>query len=97
MTGIQSVTNPTLKAFFGDRLSIYNIPEYQREYSWKVTGDAEVEVLWSDLEDYMEESPIQNYFMGPVLLYEDVNDRNDFIKYSIVDGQQRLEIGRAHV
>ena len=90
MTGIISTEHPNFKDFFGNVRVAYEIPEYQREYSWKVTGEAEVEILWNDLNDYLEEENLHNYFMGPVIVYKKTGTRGLFDKYDIADGQQRL-------
>lgn len=36
----------TIKKLFGDSDSLYQIPRYQRAYSW---GDDQLEKLWDDL------------------------------------------------
>ena len=57
----------------------FEIPPFQREYSW---GDDEVKEFWTDLSGSLNS---ETYFLGLVILTEGENDR----KY-VVDGQQRL-------
>ncbi len=58
--------------------STFEIPQFQREYSW---GDDEVADFWSDLQTNLESS---TYFLGLVILTEDGERKH------VVDGQQRL-------
>ncbi|WP_321518798.1 DUF262 domain-containing protein [uncultured Bacteroides sp.] len=75
--------------FYGNR---YKIDVFQREYRWK---REQIEALISDLSSsffnsYNEGDDIETattydcYYMGPIVLCEDLNE------LSIVDGQQRL-------
>ena len=59
--------------------SSFEIPRYQRQYSW---GQPELEDFWRDLQDNMEAGT--QYFLGLIILTEG-NKRKH-----IVDGQQRL-------
>lgn len=60
----------------------YNVPDYQRDYSWTPN---EVEILWQDIiSSYNQKS---EYFMGTLVLKLD-DIRKDI--FDIVDGQQRL-------
>lgn len=62
----------------------YNIPDYQRPYSW--TQD-QVDALLSDLlEDYQLHAK-NHYFCGSIVLLKP-NDQST--RYDIIDGQQRL-------
>lgn len=72
----------TIKKLFGDSDSFYQIPRYQRAYSW---GDDQLEKLWDDLIEAKENDP--NYFLGSVITAKS-EDNTSYL--DIVDGQQRL-------
>ena len=62
----------------------YNIPDYQRPYSW---NQEQVDTLLSDLlEDYQENNP-NHYFCGSIVLLKPSIQNS---RYDIIDGQQRL-------
>lgn len=67
----------------------YNVPVYQRPYSW---DKEQIEVLLNDIiTAYKSESKNEGYYTGNIILF----DRNDKIngliaKYDIIDGQQRI-------
>lgn len=69
------------KIFFGLNTK-YEVPEYQRDYSW--TRD-EIEELWSDIHSSLRSN--SEYFLGTIVLNKE-NHIED--QYDIVDGQQRL-------
>lgn len=69
---------------------IFNIPIYQRPYSW---GEAEVKTLITDIFNAYDNNnkEYQEYYMGNIIIF----DREEKIKgavdkYDIIDGQQRL-------
>jgi uncharacterized protein with ParB-like and HNH nuclease domain len=66
---------------FGDVDSYYQIPDYQRPYSW---NDEEIELLWDDIYSAFE-SGDESYFLGPMILI-----RKEDGYFDVVDGQQRL-------
>jgi len=72
----------TIKALFGNQDALYQIPRYQRPYSW---GDEQIEKLWSDLIEAQEYEP--NYFLGSIITAKPEETSNYL---DIVDGQQRL-------
>jgi uncharacterized protein with ParB-like and HNH nuclease domain len=72
----------TIKQLFGNTDSLYQIPRYQRAYSW---GDDQLEKLWDDLLEAKENDP--NYFLGSVITAKS-EDSTSYL--DIVDGQQRL-------
>lgn len=72
----------TLKTIYGDEEKLYVVPEYQRDYSWKVEH---VEELWDDIWKSWY-SGKSDYFMGPIVLCKGGVTR----EYEVVDGQQRL-------
>ena len=59
----------------------YQVPPYQRNYTW---GKEEWEVLWEDL-TLLRDEPA--HYMGPLLFQESENEIDHFF---IIDGQQRL-------
>lgn len=65
---------------------IYQIPDYQRPYSWK---DDQIEQLWDDIyeayKNNKEDNEIDiNYFLGSLIVV------NKDLAQDIVDGQQRI-------
>lgn len=79
-------TNLSLSDVFMSGDPIYQIPDYQRPYSWL---DEQVEQLWDDLMESYEnnkkdESIDSNYFLGSLIVV-----KKDHVE-DVVDGQQRL-------
>lgn len=72
----------TIKQLFGNTDSLYQIPRYQRPYSW---GDDQLEKLWDDLIEAHENDPY--YFLGSVITAKP-EEASTYL--DIVDGQQRL-------
>lgn len=72
----------TIGELFGNKDALYQIPRYQRPYSW---SDDQLDKLWSDLLDAQENDP--NYFLGSVITAKPEEASNYL---DIVDGQQRL-------
>jgi uncharacterized protein with ParB-like and HNH nuclease domain len=72
----------TIKQLFGNTDSLYQIPRYQRAYSW---GDDQLDKLWEDLIEAKQNDP--NYFLGSVITAKS-EDSTTYL--DIVDGQQRL-------
>lgn len=78
--------NKSIKQIFGDINAFYQMPIYQRPYSW---DKERVEQLWYDvLEAYKNNADDKtidpNYFLGSVVVVKKSNN------YEVVDGQQRL-------
>lgn len=69
--------------------SIYEVPAYQRPYSW---DKEQVEVLLADISGvFFSEEKEEGYYTGNLIVY----DRNDKVngriaRYDIIDGQQRI-------
>lgn len=63
--------------------STFEIPPFQREYSWL---EDEVADFWQDLKGNLES---ESYFLGLIILTDDEKDNLNGRKY-VVDGQQRL-------
>jgi len=73
----------TVKDIFGGK-RIFNVPTYQRAYSWKKEDN-----LKDFLSDIVNQGHSSNYFLGSFLFHFNWN-RHDFSVIDIVDGQQRL-------
>lgn len=78
--------NKSIQQIFRDTDAFYNMPIYQRPYSW---DKERVEQLWFDIvEAYknhtIDPSQDSNYFLGSVVVVKKENG------YEVVDGQQRL-------
>lgn len=82
MEDIFKPSSLTIKQLFGNTDSLYQIPRYQRPYSW---GDDQLDKLWTDLIEAKENDP--NYFLGSVITAKP-EDSTSYL--DIVDGQQRL-------
>jgi uncharacterized protein with ParB-like and HNH nuclease domain len=80
-SGIFKPEAKTIMKIFGDADSYYQIPDYQRPYSWE---DEQIEQLWDDVYSAME-SGDESYFLGPMILI-----RTSDGHFEVVDGQQRL-------
>ncbi len=80
-SGIFKPEAKTIVKIFGDADSYYQIPDYQRPYSWE---DEQIEQLWDDLYSAME-SGDEGYFLGPMIL---IKTKDGY--FEVVDGQQRL-------
>jgi uncharacterized protein with ParB-like and HNH nuclease domain len=70
----------TLKKILNDSDSFYQVPDYQRPYSWDKENISE---LMDDLTFAYTSNNTEKYFCGSLVLVK--NDR-----YDIIDGQQRL-------
>lgn len=68
---------------------IYEVPVYQRPYSW---DKEQVEILLNDIaEAYVSEDKEEGYYTGNIIVYDVDNKVNGIIsKYDIIDGQQRI-------
>lgn len=77
----------TIEAIFSNADSFYQMPIYQRPYSW---DKDRVEQLWADIfeayENHKENSnQDNNYFLGSLVVVKNKNGT-----YDVVDGQQRI-------
>ena len=68
---------------------IYNVPVYQRPYSW---DKEQIDVLLSDIiAAYKSESKNEGYYTGNIIVFDKNDKINGLItKYDIIDGQQRI-------
>lgn len=82
MSSIKGGEYPLSKIFSSE--FNYNIPSYQRPYSWTAQ---EAGILFDDLYDfYTNEDKEENYFLGSIVLIK----QDDLPKSDVIDGQQRL-------
>lgn len=82
MSSIKGGEYPLSKIFSSE--FNYNIPSYQRPYSWTIQ---EAGILFDDLYDfYKNEDKEENYFLGSIVLIK----QDDYPKSDVIDGQQRL-------
>lgn len=82
MSSIKGGEYPLSKIFCSD--FDYNIPSYQRPYSWTTQ---EAGILFDDLYDfYKNEDKEENYFLGSIVLIK----QDGIPKSDVIDGQQRL-------
>lgn len=65
--------------------SIYNVPVYQRPYSW---DKEQVEVLLNDIfEAYEDEEKEDGYYTGNIIVYDKNEKINGIITvYDVIDG-----------
>lgn len=81
---INNVEDPTVVNILStDMLKIYDIPRYQREYTWNQRD-------WANLYDDITQNDA-GYFLGSFIVVNGtVNSKMDTIHYEVIDGQQRL-------
>ena len=72
----------SIKKILGDDEKFYQIPDYQRPYSWNKEN---VSDLVSDLFNAYKSSKDENYFCGSLVLVKNDKDK----RFDIIDGQQR--------
>ena len=63
----------------------YIIPIYQRNYSW---NSSQIIQLIDDVSDYVKDLNSKKYFIGTLIVFP--KNKNGFISFDIIDGQQRL-------
>lgn len=73
---------PVSQIFDSESKIVYEIPKYQREYSW---GVHEWETLFDDIVENDE-----GYFLGSIICINTSTDQINEPKFEVVDGQQRL-------
>lgn len=79
MEGIRNTSNDTFRRLLGNGMH-YQIPKYQRDYSWDIEQWSD---LWYDIQQLIkDEAP---HYMGYLVL-QTVDDKN----FQVIDGQQRL-------
>ena len=80
-SNLLATSTPNLKNLLGNGRS-YQVPAFQRDYSWK---EEHWEDLWLDLQDLTTRKSSQHY-MGSLVLMQNENPE----EYTIIDGQQRI-------
>lgn len=65
----------------------YTIPIYQRNYAW---GREQIEQLMTDVIDAAQDPSVNQYFLGNLIVARRTPSSDDFEKYEVIDGQQRL-------
>ena len=73
---------PVSQVFDPESKVIFEIPKYQREYTW---GSREWEALFDDLVENDD-----GYFLGSIICINTATDSINAPKFEVVDGQQRL-------
>ncbi len=80
------VAKKPILEFIGSNDSLFLIPVYQRDYSWK---KANCEKLWDDLIELTQNNR-QSHFFGSIVVIVSGIDNRGYDKKLIIDGQQRL-------
>jgi hypothetical protein len=80
MKGIQGTSNKTYRQLMGNGLR-YEIPKFQRDYTWETEHWDD---LWQDIKDLLSDEELEHY-MGYLVLQTSNNK-----EFQIIDGQQRL-------
>lgn len=62
--------------------TVFNIPEYQRAYSWRTEN---CDKLWQDINDYVVGDSKDRYFFGTII----INCQDNDTRFDLIDGQQR--------
>lgn len=75
----------TIGELYGNKDSLYKIPQYQRPYKWE---DEQIYKLWDDVYEAWE-SDEPNYFLGSIITAKPRDDEKSAY-VDVVDGQQRL-------
>ena len=68
-----------------DKDKFYQIPNYQRPYSWDKDNIAD---LLGDLSNSFIDNKNEEYFCGSLVLVKNDKDK----RFDVIDGQQRLTI-----
>ena len=80
MTGIQDTSSETFRKLLGNGLS-YEIPKFQRDYSWEAE---QWDDLWQDIRSLVSKEEAYHY-LGYLVL-----QTSDQKTFRVIDGQQRL-------
>ena len=72
--------------------SQYNIPVYQRPYSWeKDQINTLLEDIFNNYKEYKMKGNKDGYYTGNIIIYDrDEKIEGHILKYDIIDGQQRI-------
>jgi len=87
---METPSEKSLSNFFHGR--IFQIPEYQRFYSWE---DRQCQDLWDDLEYLLEQADPPDHYFGTIVILDsdetvEPSDYKVLKKWDVIDGQQRL-------
>lgn len=80
MKGIQDTSNTTYRKLMGNGLR-YEIPKFQRDYTWEIE---QWDDLWNDLA-MLRNNEENDHYLGYLVL-----QTSDNKSYQVIDGQQRL-------
>lgn len=84
MPTINNSSKKTLSGVFDK--SVFNIPKYQRAYSWEENNWRE---LWDDIKNNVLILD-KEHFLGAVIYYHGEPSNSKYTHYEVIDGQQRL-------
>lgn len=84
MPTINNSTKKTLSGIFDK--AIFNIPTYQRAYSWEESNWRE---LWDDIKNNVLDRD-KEHFLGAMIYYHGNSEGSKYSHYEIIDGQQRI-------
>ncbi len=84
MPTINNSTKKTLSSVFDK--TIFNIPRYQRAYSWEESNWRE---LWDDIKNNVLEKD-KEHFLGAIIYYHGDSGGSRYTHYEVIDGQQRI-------
>ncbi|MHC5597669.1 MAG: DUF262 domain-containing protein, partial [Nostoc sp.] len=65
----------------------FQIPLFQRPYSWKKEN---WETLWEDLMSLYNDDEKGFYFLGPIVTQAELGTADGISRYIVIDGQQRF-------
>ncbi len=75
----------SLKEYFTQN-RVLVIPPWQREYSWSVAEDEQVDTLLKDLKKFLNDDTASEYLLGSIVLCTLPNEKS---RPLLIDGQQR--------
>ncbi len=84
MPTINNSTKKAVSALFDK--TIFNIPKYQRAYSWEENNWRE---LWDDIKNNVLEKD-KEHFVGAIIYYHGSGPGLRYSHYDVIDGQQRI-------
>ncbi len=89
----EDVGNKSFRKLFSQNVS-FIVPFFQRGYAW---GKKQWDVLFNDIEEQIlnevdDDDGLKNYelFFGSIVVAENEDSNENYKKYTIIDGQQRI-------